>query len=406
MNNEINSIKPHIVHSHDVHLDTDYTQWLVELKERYRSAQIKAAVKVNAEKLLFNWQLGRDLVQKKAEERWGSGVVEQVSLDLRNEFPNEKGFSARNLWYMKQWYEFYSTSEASIKLHQFGAELLLSDKVKQYGVKKTTIEADEKLHQDGAVFPFALAFIPWRHHVEIISKCKDIDASLFYMRNVIQNGWSRQTLLNCLHTDIYQNRGKAITNFDGILKPAHAELANEIIKENYELSFVSVNHNEYSERELEDALEQNITRFLLELGNGFAFIGRQKEVLISGTDRRVDLLFYHIRLRCYVVVELKARPFMPEFAGKLNFYVNAVDRFVKLPEDNPTLGLLVCTQFDQTEVELSFEGVTTPLGVATYNGIKVSDVLPSEELLRQRVKQLEHELRLSKKLIHKMTEDD
>lgn len=226
------------------------------------------------------------------------------------------------------------------------------------------------------------------------------------MRNVIQNGWSRQTLLNCLHTDIYQNRGKAITNFDGILKPAHAELANEIIKENYELSFVSVNHNEYSERELEDALEQNITRFLLELGNGFAFIGRQKEVLISGTDRRVDLLFYHIRLRCYVVVELKARPFMPEFAGKLNFYVNAVDRFVKLPEDNPTLGLLVCTQFDQTEVELSFEGVTTPLGVATYNGIKVSDVLPSEELLRQRVKQLEHELRLSKKLIHKMTEDD
>lgn len=406
MNNETNNIKPHIVHSHDVHLDTDYTQWLVELKERYRSAQIKAAVKVNAEKLLFNWQLGRDLVQKKAEERWGSGVVEQVSLDLQNEFPGDKGFSARNLWYMKQWYEFYSTSEASIKLHQLGAELLLSDKVKQYGVKKTTIEADEKLHQDGAEFPFALAFIPWRHHVEIISKCRDIDASLFYMRNVIQNGWSRQTLLNCLHTDIYQNRGKAITNFDGILKPAHAELANEIIKENYELSFVSVNHNEYSERELEDALEQNITRFLLELGNGFAFIGRQKEVLISGTDRRVDLLFYHIRLRCYVVVELKARPFMPEFAGKLNFYVNAVDRFVKLPEDNPTLGLLVCTQFDQTEVELSFEGVTTPLGVATYNGIKVSDVLPSEELLRQRVKQLEHELRLSKKLIHKMTEDD
>ena len=130
-------------------------------------------------------------MQKKAEERWGSGVVEQVSLDLQNEFPGDKGFSARNLWYMRQWYEFYSTSEASIKLHQLGAELLLSDKVQQYGVKKTTIEADEKLHQDGAEFPFALAFIPWRHHVEIISKCKDIDASLFYMRNVIQNGWSR-----------------------------------------------------------------------------------------------------------------------------------------------------------------------------------------------------------------------
>ncbi len=402
---------PHLVTSHDVQLDADYTRWLVELKARYRTAQIKAAVRVNAEKLLFNWQLGRDLVIKKAESRWGEGIVEQLSLDLQAEFPNDKGFSARTLWYMKQWYLFYSTSEATEKLHQLGAELLLSDffadkATSQYGINTDAIQqANEKMHQPGAEFPFVFAFIPWRHHVDIVTGCKTIDESLYYVRNTIQNGWSRQTLHNCMHSDLYHTRGNAITNFKGQLTPAHAELAQEMIKENYDLSFVSLAREQYSERELEDALEQNITQFLLELGNGFSFMGRQKEVLISGTDRRVDLLFYHIRLRCYVVVELKAKPFEPEFASKLNFYVNAVDRFVKMPEDNPTLGILICSGFDQTEAELTFQGMTNPLALATYNGIRVSDVLPSEELLRNRVRQLEEELRLSRKLIHRLTDD-
>ena len=312
---------------------------------------------------------------------------------------------------MKKWYLFYATEEASQKLHQLGAEMLLSDflnnKAKeQYGLGiETTKEDCEKLHQVGADFPFPFVFVPWRHHVEILNKCDTIDQSIFYIRNVIQNGWSRQTLLNCLNADLYKTKGNALTNFDGRLKPAHAQLAQEIVKENYELSFVTLSQGEYSERELEDALEHNITRFLLELGNGFAFIGRQKEVLVSGKDRRVDLLFYHIRLRCYVVVELKAKAFEPEFAGKLNFYVNAVDRFIKLPEDNPTIGLLLCTKFDQTDAELAFGGINAPLALATYNGIKISDYIPSEEVLRQRVRQLETELRLSRKLIHKLAED-
>ena len=411
MTNDNNNIHPHLVHSHDVQIDADYTQWLVELKARYRTAQIKAAVRVNAEKLLFNWQLGRDLVIKKAESRWGEGIVEQLSLDLKAEFPTDKGFSARNLWYMKQWYLFYTTPEATEKLHQLGAELLLSDFFAdkaplQYGIKTEAIEqSNEKMHQLGAEFPYVFAFVPWRHHVDIVTGCKTIDESLYYIRSTIQNGWSRQALHNCIHSDLYHTRGNAITNFKGQLTPAHAELAQEMIKENYDLSFVSLAREQYSERELEDALEQNITQFLLELGNGFSFIGRQKEVLISGTDRRVDLLFYHIRLRCYIVVELKVKPFIPEFASKLNFYVNAVDRFVKMPEDNPTLGILICSGFDQTEAELTFQGMTNPLALATYNGIRVSDVLPSEELLRQRVRQLEQELRLSRKLIHRLTDD-
>lgn len=311
---------------------------------------------------------------------------------------------------MKQWYLYYSSPEATEKLHQLGAELLLSDffvdkATLQYGINTDAIQqANEKMHQSGAEFPYVFAFIPWRHHVEIVTGCKTVDESLYYVRNTIQNGWSRQALHNCMHSDMYHARGNAITNFKGQLTQAHAELAQEMIKENYDLSFVSLAREQYSERELEDALEQNITQFLLELGNGFSFIGRQKEVLISGTDRRVDLLFYHIRLRCYIVVELKVKPFIPEFAGKLNFYVNAVDRFVKMTEDNPTLGILICSGFDQTEAELTFQGMTNPLALATYNGIKVSDVLPSEELLRQRVRQLEQELRLSRKLIHKLAE--
>lgn len=380
--------EPHLVHIHDVHLDDDYTQWLVELKTRYRSAQITAAVKVNAEKLQFNWQLGRDLVLKKAEERWGTGVVEQVSLDLHAEFPNDKGFSTRNLWYMKQWYEFY-TREPQF-LQRVVAEIQIPEL---------------KLQRVVAEIPVAFTCVPWGQHIEIITQCETIDEAIFYMRETIQKSLTRTNLSNIIRSGLYHNHNKALTNFSTRLPDTHSRIAQEIVKESYDLSFISL-REDFEEVELEDALERNITQFLLELGNGFAFIGRQKEILISGSTRRIDLLFYHIRLRCYIVVELKAKPFMPEFASKLNFYVNAVNHCIKQSEDNPTLGLLICNGFDKTEVELSFEGIQTPLGVATYNGIKITDVLPSEDLLRQRVRQLEHELRLSRRLLHRLTDND
>ncbi|MCQ2214332.1 MAG: PDDEXK nuclease domain-containing protein [Bacteroidales bacterium] len=416
-----------IVHSHDVHLDTDYAQWLVELKSRYRSAQVKAAVKVNAEKLLFNWQLGRDLVIKKAEERWGTGVVEQVSLDLRNEFPADKGFSTTNLWYMKQWYEFYTTTEAKEMLRDFSKQLILTDahfaqKLHQRGASSSDaifpqlaseilqqpageISCTEKLQQPVGEFPLPLAFVPWSHHLVILGKCNTVHKALFYIRNVIAEGWSREQLQRAFTAEYYERQGPALNNFNVILPDESGHLASQITKSNYDFSFASVAKTIYDERELEDALCNNITQFLLELGNGFAFMGRQVEIPIAGKDRLIDLLFYHIRLRCYIVVELKVTPFEPEFGTKLNFYVNAVNRYVKHDDDNPTLGLLICSQFDKTEMELAFEGVTTPLGVATYNGIKVSDVLPSEEILRTRVRQLEQELRLSRKLIHNLTDD-
>ena len=222
--------EPQIVKSHDVQLDADYVQWLGEIKDRYRSAQVKAAVRVNAEQLLFNWQLGRDLVQKKAEERWGSGVVEQVSLDLQAAFPESKGFSTTNLWYMKQWYLFYSRdteklaqlgrelssvklqqavgelqsgeNKSDIKLHQVGGELIIEDKLHQVG-------GENKIDKEGISFPVFFALLPWKHHVEIVTKSKSIDEALFYIKRTIAGNWSRATLMNCIKSDLYHTSGGA-----------------------------------------------------------------------------------------------------------------------------------------------------------------------------------------------------
>ena len=383
--------KPYVVKSHDIHIDADYAKWIADVKHRYRSAQIKAAVRVNAEKLIFNWELGRDLVQKKAEERWGSGVVEQISLDLRREFPTD-GFSTSNLWYMKKWYLFYTSAKMNPTILQ---RLIGEFKVPQN-------ESGQKLHQVGGELPMPFAKVPWRHHIEIITKCKTIEEALFYINQTIEHGLSRAALVNCIKADLYLHKGKIINNFSNLLPAPHSKLAQEVLKENYDFGFAAVEHEIYDETELEEALTKNITNLLLEMGNGFAFIGRQKEFIAGGHARRIDLLFYHIRLRCYIVCELKAKPFQPEYAGKLNFYVNAIDNVLKQADDNPTIGLLVCSDLNTTEVQWAFKGIETPMGVATYNNIKIKDALPSREQLTERVNVLQKEL-LEKKLLMKKT---
>lgn len=361
-----------IVQSHDIQLDNKYITWIAELKDRYRSAQTKAAVKVNAEKLLFNWQLGRDLVQKKAEERWGSGVVEQVSLDLKKAFPNADGFSTANLWFMKKWYLFYTQKSSS-----------------------------EKLYQAGREFPQQFAFVPWRHHVEIISKCKSVEEALFYIGKVIEQGMSRDALINCIKADLFKHQGKIKNNFTCNLLTSQSSLIQEVLKENYDFGFATVNHEIYDETELENALTENVRNLLLEMGTGFAFVGRQKEILVGGRSRKIDLLFYHIRLRCYIACELKAKPFEPEFVGKLNFYVNAVDNLLKNPDDNPTIGLLICSDMNSTDVQWSFQGFGTPMGIATYNNIRIKDALPSKKQLEDRMQLLQKEIQQTKRLMSK-----
>lgn len=409
--NEI-SQTPRIVKSHDIRIDGDYAEWIAELKHRYRSAQVKASVRVNAEKLLFNWELGRDLVQKKAEERWGAGVVEQVSLDLQREFPNADGFSTRNIWYMKQWYLFYFQEDTKLqrpvaeivnaklqrpvaeledeKLYQVGKEILIPP------VRE--IE-DEKMHLLGAEFPAIFAQIPWGQHIEIISRCKSMEEALFYIGQTIDRGLSRPALVNCIKANLYEHQGKILNNFAEHMPALQSKLVQEVLKENYDFGFATVKHEIYDEQELEEALSRSVTDLLLELGTGFAFIGRQKELIAGDTTRKIDLLFYHIRLRCYVVCELKAKAFEPEFAGKLNFYVNAVDDLLKADDDNPTIGLLICSDMNKADVQWSFRGISTPMGVATYNNVRIKDMLPTQEQLKERMELLQKEMRETKRLM-------
>ena len=395
----------YIVKSHDVHIDDEYVRWIAELKHRYRSAQVKAAVKVNTEKLLFNWQLGRDLVQKKAEERWGAGVVEQLSLDLKREFPNDNGFSTTNLWYMKKWYLFYNGENDSEKLQRLVAEIQRIEnqnvkKLHQLGAELT----NEKLHQLGGEFseqklqrvvgefPTLFSYIPWGQHIEIITNCKYIEEAVFYVQKTIEQSLSRPALHNVIKSNLYEHQGKVINNFDNNLPAAQSKLVQEVLKENYNFSFATVSNELYDEEELEEALSKNITDLLLEMGTGFAFLGRQRQLVVGGRTRKIDLLFYHIRLRCYIVCELKAKQFEPEFAGKLNFYVNAIDELMKTEDDNPTIGLLICSNTNKTEVQWSFKGINTPIGVATYNNIRIKDVLPSQEQLEERMKLIQNKV--------------
>ncbi len=400
--------KPRMVKSHDVHLDADYADWIAELKHRYRSAQVKASVRVNSEKLLFNWQLGRDLVQKKAEEKWGAGVVEQVSLDLQREFPNAEGFSALNLWYMKRWYLFYNQPDRKLyqagkeidneKLYQFGKEIMHQAGAEILLQSVRELE-DEKLQQPVEEFPALFGLVPWRHHVEIISKCKSIEEALFYIGKTIEQGLSRAALVNCIKANLFEHQGKILNNFAEHMPELQSKLVQEVFKENYDFGFATVNHEIYNEDDLEEALTKSITGLLLELGTGFALIGRQKQLWAGDTTRKIDLLFYHIRLRCYVVCELKAKAFEPEFAGKLNFYVNAVDDLLKDKEDNPTIGLLICSDMNKAEVQWSFRGISTPIGVATYNNIRIKDALPTQEQLKERMELLQREMRTTKRLM-------
>ena len=407
------------IESHNIHIDSDYIEWITELKQRYRSAQVKAVIKVNAEKLQFNWLLGRDLVRKKAEERWGSGVVEQLSLDMQRVFPNADGFSVSNLWFMKKWYCFYTQKEAVQKLQRPVAELE-SEKLQQpvrelNEAKSSRLDREKlqqpvrefektKLHQAGAEMPAFFAGVPWGHHIAIITKCKSVDEALFYIKKTVEQGMSRAALINCLKADLYSHQGKIVNNFTEKLPDLQSKLVQEVLKENYDFGFATVGHEIYDEAELEEALTKNVTDLLLEMGTGFAFIGRQKEVLVGGRSRKIDLLFYHIRLRCFVACELKAKPFEPEFVGKLNFYVNAVDELLKASEDNPTIGLLICSNMDSTDVQWSFRGLGTPMGVATYNNIRIKDALPSKELLEERMRLLQKEMHTTKRLIRKKGE--
>ena len=370
--------KPEFIKRDGVIAEQKYVEWLADIKSRYRKSQIKAAVKVNSTLLEFYWSVGQDLVRLKAEERWGAGVVKQFAFDMRNAFPDETGFSFSNVKYMKRWYVFYY--ERVIKSQQVVGEIrqqVVDEFRQQVG--------DQKGQQvvDLLEMPQNFGLVPWGQHIMIITKCETVDEALFYINKIAEEGWSRSRLEHELESNLYAHQGTAITNFSRTLPQPQSELAQEILKDSYNFSFLDIKAK-HDEKDLQEALEKNITRFLLELGKGFAYVGRQMELRMDEeTSFFPDLIFYHIPQKRYVIIELKAVKFVPEFAGKLNFYVTAADKLLKGDGDNPSVGLVICRTAKKTIVEWSLQDIHKPLGVATYQIEQIVERTVKEFTLKQ-----------------------
>ncbi len=356
----------------DLKKDKNYIEWLKSLKEKFRQVQVKAAVKVNTELLNFYWDLGKEIVEKQKQSKWGDKFLERLSKDLMNEFPDVKGFSLRNLKYIRQWYLFWSETE------EIGQQ-----PVAQFGSKK-------------GQQPVALITqIPWGHNLVIISKCKNPQEALFYVQKTIENGWSRNVLIHQIESKLYGRTGNAITNFDTALPKPQSDLAKEIIKDPYCFDFLSI-REDYNERKLENYLLAHLTKFLLELGNGFSFLGRQYRLEVGDDEFYIDLLFYHVKLHCFVVIELKTGKFKPEYAGQLNFYISAVDSLLKSENDNSTIGILICKSKNKTVVEYALRDISKPIGVSEYKITKklpkkLKSALPSIEEIEAELNMIEKE---------------
>ncbi|MCO5121972.1 MAG: PDDEXK nuclease domain-containing protein [Burkholderiaceae bacterium] len=330
---------------------TGYVEWLAELKQRIHAAQQRATLAVNRELVLLYWQIGQGILERQASLGWGSKVVDTLARDLRNAFPDMKGFSPRNLKYMRAFAQAWPDPEF--------------------------VQA-------------VLAQLPWYHQLALLDKLQTAEERRWYAAQAIEQGWSRNVLVMQIETGLHRRTGQAITNFNQKLPGPQSDLARESLKDPYRLDFLGLG-KEAQERAIEDALVQHVTQFLMELGAGFAFVGRQVHVEVGDKDFYIDLLFYHLKLRCYVAVELKAGEFQPEHAGKLNFYLSAVDTQLKHQSDNPSLGLLLCKSRNKVVAEYALRDMSKPIGVAEYQLVQA---LPEElQTDLPRIEDIERELR-------------
>jgi predicted nuclease of restriction endonuclease-like (RecB) superfamily len=327
-----------------------YSDWLAELKTRIHSAQQRATLAVNRELVLLYWQIGRDILVRQAEQGWGAKVIDRLAHDLRTAFPTMKGFSPRNLKYMRAFAEAWPDAEF--------------------------VQA-------------VLAQLPWYHQLALLDKLRSPETRRWYAAKAIEHNWSRNVLAMQIETRLHERSGMAVTNFEASLPKPQSDLALESIKDPYRFDFLGLT-DEAQEREVEHALVKHVTEFLLELGAGFAFVGRQVLLDVGGDEFFIDLLFYHLKLRCYVVIELKAGKFKPEHLGQLGFYLTAIDRQVKSEYDNPTVGLLLCKSKNKVVAEYALGDTTQPMGIAEY---KLLESLPAElQTSLPSIEQIEREL--------------
>ena len=372
---------------------SDYGGWLKELKAKIRSTQIRAALAASRELILFYWELGGDISRKLEETNWGAKVIDQLAKDLRSEFPDMQGFSRRNLYYLKKFYEIFSSfSDDTQIVPPTGAQL-----------KNSSQSEDGNLivHRSGAQKIPAIVHqvggqLPWSHIKILLDKVSDHRQALFYIQQTIENGWSRDVLALQIKSDLFSRQGAAISNFKETLPTPQSDLAQQTIKDPYTFDFLSMTQP-YNERDIENQLVEHITKFLLEMGKGFAFVGRQYHLEVGESDYYLDLLFYHIKLKCYVVIELKNTKFIPEYAGKLNFYLSAVDSLLKTEGDNPTIGILLCRDKNKIETEFALRDINKPMGVSEFTLTEVlpenlKGSLPTVEEIEADMKQLSDEV--------------
>ncbi len=318
-------------------LENSYAAIIAQIKTEIETARLKAAISVNQHLLLLYWKIGNIILQQQRLEGWGTKVIERLSKDLRREFPDMKGTSMRNLKYMR------SFAEAYPEFVQQPAARIQNDSIVQQ----------------------AVAQIPWGQNIVILDRVKDQKERLFYVQKTLENNWSRNVLIHQIESKLYHRQGKAVHNFIQTLPAPQSDLAKEMLKDPYKFDFLNLSE-EYFEKDLEDALVSHITKFLLELGAGFSYVGRQYHLEIGGEDFYIDLLFYHLKLRSYIVIELKTGKFIPEYASKLNFYLSAVDDMLKHKTDNPTLGILICKERNKVIAEYALRDINKPIGVAAY----------------------------------------
>ena len=334
----------------------DYRTWITELKFKIRSVQIKTAVAVNSALIEFYWDLGKMISEKQTE--WGTKFVETLSKDLRDEFPEMKGFSVTNLKYCRNFYEYF------VIRPQLGGEL-------QNPLNELVIISPQV---GGELDLSFIKQIPWGHIKIIIEKIKDKKEAKFYIEQTIENNWSRDVLANQIKSNLYNRIGKSVNNFKATLPAPFSDLAIQTLKDPYVFDFMEISAKA-NERDIENQLVNHVKKFLLELGKGFAFVGQQYNLEIADKDYYIDLLFYHIKLKCYVVIELKNTKFIPEYAGKINFYLSAVDSLLKNEDDKPTIGLLLCRDKNNIEAEFALRDINKPIGISEF---QLTEILPDD----------------------------
>ena len=362
-------------------LPTGYAQWRKGIEHLIDTAKLCTALNVNVGTLTLYWNIGKSILQKQEQEGWGKQVIEQLSKDLISRYPDDRGYSKRNLGYMKSF---------AMQYPDFPFLQVPLAKLKELPILHATLA---KLENEGRKFvQVPLAQISWYHHISLLPKVKDEAERAYYITETAQNGWSRDVMLLQIDNGYIHAKGHAINNFEQTLPPLQSDLARYIFKDPYNFSFIGTVALQ-NELDIEKSLTSKITDFLLEMGRGFAYIGRQYHISVDGDDYYIDLLMYHLKLHCYVVVELKAVEFKPEFVSKLNFYISAVDDMVKSPEDKPTIGLLLCRTKSNKKAEFSLRGITQPMGIAQYETEKlfadVASALPQIEEIENKIEDLD-----------------